>query len=85
MAIEQLWHHEDQFLVLWPSDQCEATYRHTFIVEGLLGAAASLRDLSRKRCHPGQHTCSCSELLLLPVVLIMVIFFTQCHCIEAAF
>ena len=24
--------------------------------------------------HPGQHTCNCSELLLLPVVLIMVIF-----------
>ena len=25
--------------------------------------------------HPGQHTYSCSELLLLPVVLIMAIFF----------
>ena len=42
MAIEQLWDQADQFLVLWPSERSEATCHHKFIVEGLLGAAASL-------------------------------------------
>ena len=42
MAIGQLWDQADQFLVMWPSDRSETTCRHTFIVEGLLGAAAGL-------------------------------------------